>query len=151
MEEEPDNFLALKADVAKCFASRFPDKQWPSKYTTTEKRQYGQEILVPVIAKWGPAFNIPIHHPSFFNLLYGLVKLNVKQATAKIKNEDGVPSAPTPKQSNLLTPSCEPVNLSNHFLNTPMLGLDNTNYGPASPILKLNTPIRYRLSRKPTL
>jgi len=38
MEEEPDNFLALKADVAKCFASRFPNKQWPSKYTTTEKR-----------------------------------------------------------------------------------------------------------------
>ena len=38
MEEELDIFLALKADVAKYFASRFPNKQWPLKYTTTKKR-----------------------------------------------------------------------------------------------------------------
>ena len=46
---------------------------------------------MPVIAKWGPAFNIPIYYPSFFDLLYSLIKLNIKQASAKIKIEDGVP------------------------------------------------------------
>ena len=91
---------------------------------------------MPVIAKWGPAFNIPTHHPSFFDLLYGLVKLNVKQATAKIKNKDGVPSIPTPQKSNLPAPSPqplrEPVGPSNP-LDTPMLDLDDTDHGPASP------------------
>ncbi|XTI95315.1 hypothetical protein V2W45_1349738 [Cenococcum geophilum] len=76
--------------MAMCFTHYFPNKRWPAKASTTEKRQYGQ-ILVPVIAKWEPAFNIPTHHPNSFDLLYGLVKLNVKQATAKIKTEDGVP------------------------------------------------------------
>jgi len=38
MEEEPTNFLALKADIIKYFASRFPNKQWPLKYTITKKR-----------------------------------------------------------------------------------------------------------------
>jgi hypothetical protein len=113
------------------------------KYTTTKKRQYRQEILIPVITKWGPAFNILIYYPSFFNLLYSLIKLNIKQATTKIKNKDGVPLALTPKQLNLLTPLCELVNLLNHFPNTLMLGLDNTNYSPTLPILKLSTPIRY--------
>jgi hypothetical protein len=37
MEEEPDNFLALKADIVKYFETHFPNKQWPSKYTITEK------------------------------------------------------------------------------------------------------------------
>jgi len=38
MEEEQDNFLALKVDVVKCFINRFPDKQCPLKYTITKKR-----------------------------------------------------------------------------------------------------------------
>ena len=108
MEGEPENFLALKADMAICFTHCFSNKQWPVKASMTEKRQCGQEILVPVIAKWGPAFNIPTHHPSFFYLLYGLVKLNVKQATAKIKNEDGVPSTLTSQKLNLPAPSPNP-------------------------------------------
>ena len=37
MEEELDNFLALKVDVIKCFINRFFDKQWPLKYTMTKK------------------------------------------------------------------------------------------------------------------
>ena len=143
MEEEPDNFLALKADIIKYFVSRFPNKQQPLKYTTTKKRQYRQEILMPVITKQGPAFNILIYYPSFFNLLYSLIKLNIKQATTKIKNKDGVPLVLTPKQLNLLTPLRELVNLLNHSLNTLMLGLDNTNYSPTSLILELNTPIRH--------
>ena len=143
MEEELDNFLALKADIAKCFISRFPNKQQPLKCTTTKKRQCGQEILMPVIAKQGPAFNILIHYPSFFNLLYSLIKLIIKQATAKIKNEDSVPSALTPGRLDLLTPSHKPVNLSNHFPDTLILGLDNINYSPALPTLELSTPIRH--------
>ena len=91
MEEEPDNFLALKADIAKYFASRFPNKQQPLKCTITEKCQYRQEILVPVITKQGPAFNIPIYYSSFFNLLYGLIKFNIKQASTKIKIKNSVP------------------------------------------------------------
>ena len=46
---------------------------------------------MPVIAKWEPAFNILTYYPNSFDLLYGLVKLNAKQATAKIKTENGVP------------------------------------------------------------
>ena len=41
MEREPENFLALKADMAICFTHYFPDKRWPAKASTTEKRQYG--------------------------------------------------------------------------------------------------------------
>ena len=51
MEEKLNNFFALKADIIKCFINRFPDKQWPLKYITTKKYWYGQEILIPVIAK----------------------------------------------------------------------------------------------------
>ena len=96
IEEELDNLFVLKADVTKCFKNHFPDKQWPSKYIMTEKYQCGQEILMPVIAKWGPAFNILIHHLSFFNLLYGLIKLSVKQAATKIKSKNGIPLTPMP-------------------------------------------------------
>ena len=46
---------------------------------------------MPVITKWGLAFNIPIYHPSFFNFLYSLIKLNIKQAFVKIKVEDNIP------------------------------------------------------------
>ena len=98
---------------------------------------------MPVIAKWGPAFNIPIYYPSFFNLLYSLIKLIIKQATTKIKNKDGVSLALTPKQLNLLTPLRELVNLLNHFPNTLILGLDNTSYSPALLTLELSTPIRH--------
>ena len=101
-----------------------------------EKCQCGQEILVLVITKQGLAFNIPTYHLSFFDFLYGLVKLNIKQATAKIKNKDGVFSIPTPQKLNLLAPSlqplCELVGPLNP-LNTPILDLDNTDYGPALP------------------
>ena len=91
MEEKLNNFFALKVDIIKCFTNRFPDKQWPLKCITTEKCQYGQDILVLVITKWGLAFNISIYYFSFFDFLYGLVKLNIKQASAKIKIEDSIP------------------------------------------------------------
>ena len=96
MEEKLDNFFILKVDIIKYFINYFFNKQWPLKYTTTKKYQYRQEILMPVITKQRLVFNILIYYPSFFNLLYGLVKLNIKQASTKIKVEDGVPLIPMP-------------------------------------------------------
>ena len=106
-----------------------------------------------VIAKWGLVFNIPVHHFSFFNFLYGLVKLSIKQATAKIKIKNGVLSTPTPQKSNLLMPSPQylykPVGLLN-VLNTLILNMDDTGHSFTSPTPKLSTPIRHQSSRKPT-
>src|SRR6266702_4142449 len=97
----------------------------------TKKHQCGQEILMLVITKWGPAFNIPIHHPSFFNLLYGLVKLNIKQVSTKIKSKNGIPLTPTPQKLNILMPSPqssrEPVSFSNPF-DTLIFNIDNTSH-----------------------
>ena len=113
MEKKLNNFLTLKADIIKCFINRFPDKQQPLKYTTTKKYQYGQDILILVIVKQGLAFNIPIYYFSFFDLLYGLIKLNVKQASIKIKIKNGIPlililqklNLPIFQKLNLLMPS----------------------------------------------
>ena len=143
MEEEPNNFFALKVDIAKYFTNHFFNKQQPLKYTITKKRQYRQEIFMLVIAKQGLAFNIPIYYPSFFNLLYSFIKLIIKQATTKIKNKNSVPLVLTPKRLNLPIPLRKPVNLLSHFPNTPMLGLNNINYSPTSPTLELSTPIRH--------
>ena len=66
------------------FTYYFSNEQQPVKASMTKKCQYRQEILVPVIAKWGPAFNIPTNYTSFFNFLYSLIKFNIKQATTKI-------------------------------------------------------------------
>ena len=78
MEEELDNFLALKIDIIKCFINHFSNKKQPLKYIIIKKHQYRQEILMLVITKQGPAFNIPLYYFSFFNLLYSFIKLNIK-------------------------------------------------------------------------
>ena len=51
---------------------------------------------MPVITKWGLAFNISVYYFNFFNFLYSLIKLNIKQAFIKIKIKDGVPLIPMP-------------------------------------------------------
>ena len=109
---------------------------------------------MPVIAKWGPAFNIPIHHPSFFNLLYGLVKLNIKQVSAKIKSKNSIPLTLTPQKLNILTLSPQPLYKPIGFLNpldTPIFDVDNTGHSPASLTIELSTFIKHRLLYKPTI
>ena len=104
MEKKLKNFLTLKVDIAIYFTHYFFNKQWPTKASITEKYQYRQEILILVITKQGPLFNILTYYPSFFNLFYSFIKLNIKQATTKIKNKDSIPLILTPQKLNLLIP-----------------------------------------------